>query len=120
MNWPCISRRAYDIVVEERDRLRDGYKFDQVDLSMVRTMTWSQGNPYTREAWNRLLDKIKPLSAPHPLASLGEWLPNPVSCMSSNPWLPAAQSPCGRYSWCAGPKAGPPSSCPGCGSVEVV
>ncbi|KKL95543.1 hypothetical protein LCGC14_1853560 [marine sediment metagenome] len=51
---------------------------------------------------------------------LGEWLPNPVSCMSGNPWLPSGQSPCLRYSWCAGPKARPPTPCPGCGSLEVV
>lgn len=120
MKWPLVSRRAFNAIVEERNRLRDGHELGVNDLSMVRTMTWAKDNPYTHDAWRRLLGKLELLRVRHPLADLGQWLRNPVSCLSDNPWLPNGASPCGVYSWCAGPEAEPPPPCPGCGSTEVV
>ncbi len=93
--------------------------FSHSDVSMLKTMTWAKDNPYTREAWIRLLEKVESLSAPHPQAGLGEWL-SVLTSAGDNPWLPSGKSPCGKRYWCAGPDAPSPPPCPVCGSTEVV
>lgn len=41
MKWPLVSRRAYDVVVEERDRLRE--KVDDLTGAVVRMQRWEKG-----------------------------------------------------------------------------